>query len=59
MITFLFCLLALLMLLTAFSVVRGIAKMGKATQSQKFMRWRVLAQAGALLIFAILLKLLK
>lgn len=59
MITFLFCLLALLMLLTAFSVVRGIAKMGNATQSQKFMRWRVLAQAGALLIFAILLKLLK
>lgn len=45
--------------MTVFSVIRGLANMNDKEKTQKFMRHRVVFQALALVLFAILLKLAK
>ncbi len=61
--TFLIVLIALLMLATLGVLFAGLLGMvrggGDPNRSNALMRWRVLLQAGALVLFAILMSLLR
>lgn len=62
MTTFLTILVALAMLATLgvlFAGLLGMARGGSSGTSQKLMRWRVVAQGAALLLFGVLMLLLK
>ncbi len=62
MTTFLTILVALAMLATLgvlFAGLLGMARGGSSETSQKLMRWRVVAQGVALLLFGVLMLLLK